>query len=510
VTKTTAGEIADMEPARVARDPRFADPAWTSRPYLRALRGSYLTTTRMATGAVESLPLGASDRRALAFLIRLTTEAMAPTNLLVTNPAALRRAVQTRGRSLVRGATRMVSDLRHNRGLPALVDEDAFTVGRDLATTAGRVVFRNHLMELIQYEARTTTVHTVPLLYCPPWVNKFYIADLTPDQSIVRWAVDHGHTVFMISYRNPDASLRHTSYDDYLHDSLLPALAVVRDITGAEEVNLFGACLGGLLGFMLAAWLDTGHRPRLRSITALNTLVDFADITALTRTGGVGRLLRGPGVRLSDLMTASRGVMGGADLEAFFRLLRSEDLIWSRLRAGWLMGEAPPAYDVLYWNCDTMNVPHRAHHYMLRDLCVDNAFARGTARLAGRPIPPGRVTQDVFVVAARDDHLVPWRSSYRTVRLFPGDVRFHLVSGGHIAAILASPGAGTHYWSIGQSPHPPDASAWLAEATVHHDTWWRPWVRWLAERAGPQRTPPPLGSRRHPAMEAAPGTYVLS
>lgn len=490
------------------RDPRFTDPAWTSNRCLRAVRDTYLAATRIVDRTVEALPLAPADREVARLLVRLTTEAMAPTNLLPTNPAALRKAARTRGRSLVRGAAHLLADVQHNRGWPALVDRRAFTVGRDLATTPGRVVFRNHLMELIQYESRTATVHAVPLLGCPPWVNKFYLADLSPGRSFVEWVVDHGHTVFMISYRNPDASLRHIGYDEYLRDSLVPALAVVRDITGAEEVNLIGICLGGLLGLMLAAWLDESHRPQLRSITAVNTLIDFTEIADLASTGGVGRLLRGPGLRLVQAMTASQGVMSGRNLEAFFRLLHSEELIWARMRAGWLMGETAPAYDLLYWSCDTLNVPHRAHQYLLRNLCLENAFAAGTAELAGRRLRLDRVNQDVFLVAGREDHLVPWASAYRTVGLLPGDVRFHLVFGGHNAAALAPPGSGASYWTGEQDGS--DAAEWLAGATQHHDTWWRAWARWLAKRAGPQRTPPALGNDRHPAREPAPGTYVLT
>ncbi|MEV7098342.1 alpha/beta fold hydrolase [Amycolatopsis sp. NPDC051045] len=492
-----------------ARDPRFLDPAWTSNRYLRAVRDTYLAGTRIADRTAGALPLSPADRKAARFLARLVTDALAPPNLLPANPTALRKAARTRGRSLLQGAKHLLSDVQYNRGLPSLVDQRAFEAGRDLATTPGRVVFRNHLMELIQYEPRTATVHTVPLLCCPPWVNKYYIADLSPGRSIVQWAVEHGHTVFTISYRNPDASLRHIGFEDYLRDSLLPALAVARDITGSEEVNLFGGCLGGLIGLMLAAWLDEHHRPRLRSITALNTLVDFADITALTRTGGTGWILRNLGVRLVEALTSARGVMSGRNLEVFFRLLRSDDLIWSRMKAGWLMGEAPPAYDLLYWNCDTLNVPHRAQQYLLRNLCLDNAFARGTAELAGRRLRLDRVTQDVFVVAARDDHLVPWMSAYRTVRLLPGDVRFYLASGGHNAAVVAPPDTGASYWTGG--PHGrAEAPGWFAGATEHHDTWWRAWAGWLAERAGPQRPPPPLGNDRHPATDPAPGRYVLT
>ncbi|WP_170184947.1 PHA/PHB synthase family protein [Saccharothrix texasensis] len=500
-------DLTENSPGTVVRDARFRDPAWTSNRQLRALRDTYLTATRAANRAVENLPASPNDVRTARFLLDLVTDALSPTNLLPTNPAALRKAVRTRGRSLARGFTHLLTDLRHNGGLPSMVDRQAFTVGQDLATTPGRVVFRNHLMELIQYEPRTAAVHSVPLLCSPPWVNKFYFADLTPERSMVRWAIDHGHTVFMISYRNPDASLRHVGYDEYLLESLVPALEVVRDITDTDEVNLLGACLGGLIGLMLAAWLDDRSLPRLRSVTACNALVDFSDIAEVARTGATGRLLWGPALWLLETLTSARGFASGSHLDAFFRLLRPEELIWSAMRDRWLMGEPPPTYDVLYWSHDSLNVPHRAQQYLLRDLCTENAFAAGTAELAGRRLRLDRVTQDVFLVAGREDHLVPWAAAYRTVRLLPGDVRFHVASGGHIA--LAAPDSGASYWT-GARDDLADASEWLARATEHHDSWWPAWVDWLTERAGPPRTPPPLGSDRHPPMEPAPGTYVLT
>ncbi|MFG2004311.1 PHA/PHB synthase family protein [Spirillospora sp. NPDC048911] len=490
-------------------DPRFCDPAWQSNTCLRLLRRTYLRGSGLVRGVTESLPFAPTDQLALRVLTRATTDAVAPPNFLFTNPTAARRAWSTRGRSLAHGARNFLTDVRDNRGMPALVDKGAFVVGRDLATTPGRVVFRNHLVELIQYEPRTETVHALPLLFNLSWVNKFYLADLTPDRSLIRWALDQGHTVFVISYRNPDATLRNVGYDDYLCAGLLPVLEVIRDITGAEEVNFCGSCLGGLLGLMLAAWHRDDDRPRLRSVTALNTPADFGDITRLITTGAVGRLLRGPGVRLLDRLTERQGFTGGKDFEAFFRLLRSNELLWNQVKDNWLMGKEPPAYDVLYWNCDTLNVPHRAQRYLLRDLCIDNAFARGTAELAGRPLPLDRITQDVFLVGTSDDHLVPWRISHKTVALLPGDVRYYLSVGGHIAGLIAPPDTGARYrTTTGRAC--PDADTWSAEATEYEDSWWRPWSRWLAERAGPQRVPPSTGSARYPPMDPAPGTYVLT
>ncbi|MGW0246592.1 PHA/PHB synthase family protein [Nocardia goodfellowii] len=489
-------------------DPRFADPAWKSYVALRLLHTSYRSVTALLVEAANVLPLARADRLVVRSLIQMANEAAAPPNFLLTNPTALRKAVQTRGRSVMAGARNFLSDVSHNRGLPALVDDEAFTVGEDLASTPGRVVFRNDLMELIQYEPRTPTVYSVPILFCPPWVNKFYIADLTPGRSLIEWTLDHGHTAFVISYRNPGPDQRRVGFDDYLCRALLPALEAIRDITGAEEVNLLGACLGGLMGFMLAAWLRDRDRPRIRSITALNSMTDFADITDITTSGAVGLFSRGLGIHLLERLSSNKGIMSGQNLEAFFRVLRANDLIWSYVKANWLMGQAPPAYDILYWNCDTLNVPHRAQQYLLRDLCLDNSFASGTAVLAGRPLRLDRIVQDVFLVAARDDHIIPWSSSYRTVASLPGDVRFYLASGGHIASVVTPPDSGASYWTNEESI--PDAAKWLAGATRYHDTWWRAWARWLAERAGPQRTPPPTGSKRYPATDPAPGKYVFT
>lgn len=497
-----------------ARDWRFEDPGWSASSCFRLLQQSYLLSGRLVRESVDALPLDPRDRRVVGFLAQLAVDAAAPTNFLAGNPAALRTAWRTRGRSLLRGAANLATDLRTHHGLPAVVDRTGFAKGRDLAATPGRVVFRNQVMELLQYAPATETVHATPMLVSPPWVNKYYVLDLAPGRSVVEWLVEHGHTVFCLSYRNPDAALRDVGFEHYLRDGLLASLEVIGDITGCAEVNVTGACLGGLLALMLAAWqadAGTGEDggPRVGCITLLNTLVDFRHIAELARGGISGALCDLLVTDVVERATARDGYLDGHSIDAFFRFLRANDLVWRYVASSWLMGEPPPAFDILAWNADVMNVAHRAQWYFMREIFFGNAFATGTAELAGRPLRPDRIGQDVFITAARNDHIIPWRSAYRTTALLSGDVRFLLVSGGHVAGVISPPHPKLRYWTNDQRPRP-DPDAWLAGATEHRDTWWRPWRDWLAERSGPLRPPPPTGSARFPAREKAPGIYVHS
>ncbi|GAB2661926.1 class I poly(R)-hydroxyalkanoic acid synthase [Nocardia goodfellowii] len=487
-------------------DRRFSDPAWNTSRYFHLLQQSYLLGAELVAETLDTLPVSRSDRQRLRFLARLAVEATAPTNFLIGNPAALRKARRTRGRSLLRGAANFIGDLGNNYGLPTVVDSTGFVKGRDLAPTPGRVVFRNHLMELIQYEPRTEKVHTVPLLICSSWVNKYYIADLAPGLSVIRWLIDQGHTVFVISYRNPDKTLRDVGFEHYLREGPLAAMPVVRSITGVDEINLAGWCLGGLLALMTAAWLadQADALPRLRSITMLNSLADFTDIAQVTDTGVLGMPIDSVVLGVIDRVMAWQGYLDGRAIEAFFRLLKTDDMVWHHVITRWLLGEPPKPSILLAWNCDVVNVPYRAQRYLLHDLCMNNAFAAGTAELNGRLVRPGDIEQDVFIVAPRDDHIIPWQAAYRTIGLLCGDVRFHLVAGGHVAGILASPG----YWTNVRASWTDDSEAWLRTATEHKGSWWQPWRAWLADRSGPLRSPPRIGNAHHPAQEPAPGTYV--
>jgi polyhydroxyalkanoate synthase len=362
------------------------------------------------------------------------------------------------------------------------------------------VVFRNDLMELIQYAPQTERTHRIPLLCSPPWINKYYIMDLAPGRSFVEWAVAKGHTVFAISYRNPDESMRNVALDDYLLRGPYDALDVIAEITGTDQVNIVGLCLGGTLTAMLLAHLAANDRDRVRSATLLNTLVDFSE------PGPMGRFLDRTSVeRLSERMLR-RGYLDSTEMAGMFDLLRARDLIWNYVVSGWLMGEQPPAFDILAWNADGTRMPADMHSFYLRCCYVENQLARGEMSLARTRLDLGRITADTYLLSAKDDHIAPWRSSYATTRLLHGGVRFVLSSSGHVAGIVNPPGSRRTFWTNEQLPADPEA--WLAGAEEHRGSWWQDWADWIASRAGARRRPPPLGSDAHRPLTEAPGSYV--
>jgi polyhydroxyalkanoate synthase subunit PhaC len=489
------------EPAvPVPDDRRFADPAWSDNPVFFAVRQVYQAA---ATLTDDVLSVGQGDpesdakaRLAAGFLV----DALAPTNFLFTNPAALKRAFDTGGRSVAAGTRNLVSDMLTNRGLPRQVDTSPFTLGVNLAATPGRVVFRNELMELIQYGPQTRQVHAVPLLASPPWINKYYIMDLSPGRSFLEWAVQHNRTVFAISYRNPDASMRDVTLDDYLIEGPRLALDIVQDITGAPTVDIVGLCLGGALTGMLAAYLAGAGDDRLGSVTLLNTLLDYAEpgvLGAFTDARTVARLER---------QMAAAGYLDSSQMRTTFDILRANDLIFSYVVSGWLMGQDPPAFDILAWNADGTRLPAAMHSFYLRSLYMRNELARGVMELAGQRLSLTDVKNDTYVVGAVNDHIVPWAASYQATRLLGGDVRYVLSSGGHIAGIVNPPGPKA--WFEASGTYPATGQEWRASAQRHAGSWWQDWADWAANRAGALVDPPPLGSASFPAFGDAPGDYV--
>jgi polyhydroxyalkanoate synthase len=482
------------------KDRRFADRAWSENALYFGLQQAYLAATRLGSDLVDAAGLDSSRSEKARFALRLVADALSPSNLLVTNPTALKRAFDTGGHSVVRGVSRLLSDLRDNNGMPSQVDRSGFRVGQNLAATPGLVVFRNDLMELIQYAPRTDTVHEVPLLCSPPWINKYYVMDLAPGRSFVQWAVDNGHTVFAISYRNPDDSMRAVTLDDYLREGPLTALDIIEDITGSPRVNLAGLCLGGTLTAMLLAYLAARQEDRVASATLLNTLVDFTDPGALavfTDANAVDRLER---------RMAARGFLGGSEMAGTFNVLRANDLIFNYLVSGWLMGEDPPAFDILSWNADTTRMPAQMHAFYLRSCYVHNLFARGELDLAGVRLDLSKVGQDMYVLGAENDHITPWTGSYRTTQLVGGTVRYVLSSAGHIAGIVNPPSPKARHWTNDALPE--DPLAWRSEATARSGSWWEDWVDWVTPRSGPRREPPAMGSAAYPPLGNAPGQYV--
>ncbi|HEY6313006.1 MAG TPA: alpha/beta fold hydrolase [Streptosporangiaceae bacterium] len=482
-------------------DKRFADPTWSGNPAFFAVRQGYMAASRLVS---DLLAAGAGDavddakaRLATGFLL----DALAPTNFLFTNPAALKRVLETGGGSLAGGARNFVDDLVNNGGRPRQVDTRPFKVGENLAATPGKVVFKNDLMELIQYAPQTEQVHEVPVLASPPWINKYYVMDLAPGRSFLEWAVQHERTVFAISYRNPDPSMHGVTLDDYLIHGPREAMDVISEITGAPKIDIIGLCLGGALTAMLAAYLTEKGDDRIGSITLLNTLLDYSEpgvLGAFTDEKTVARLER---------QMAAKGVLEGSQMAGTFDILRANDLIFSYVVSNWLMGQGPPAFDILAWNGDSTRMPAAMHSFYLRSLYMRNELARGELELAGQRLSLADVTSDTYVVGAINDHIVPWHGSYKTGGLMGGKVRYVLSSGGHIAGIVNPPGPKA--WYEAAEAAGPDAEAWRASASKHRGSWWEDWTEWAQARAGARIKPPGMGSRRYRALADAPGEYVF-
>jgi polyhydroxyalkanoate synthase len=483
-----------------AGDRRFSDPAWEDNAGFFALRQSYLVLRRLAEDLVAVAELDEATRAKAAFVVSLLADALAPTNLLLTNPAALKRAFDTGGQSVVAGARNCVDDVLHNGGQPRQVDASPFRLGENMAVTPSKVVYRNDVMELLQYMPQTEEVHATPLLASPPWINKYYVMDLAPGRSLIEWAVQHGRTVFAISYRNPDSSLSGLTMDDYLVHGTQAALDVVTEITGSGTVDVLAVCLGGTLAAMNAAHLAARGEHAIGTLTLINTLLDY------TEPGQLGCFVDEGTVRKLERRMARKGYLDGADMAGTFNALRANDLIFSYVASNWLMGEQPPAFDLLAWNADSTRLPAAMHSWYLRSCYMENQLAKGTMVLGGQRLDLAAVMSDTYIVAAERDHIVPWTSSYESTGLLGGDVRFVLSSGGHIAGIVNPPNPKS--WVLTSDTNPPSVQQWRDGASQQDESWWEDWARWMADRAGPLAKPPRIGSRRHRILTDGPGEYV--
>jgi polyhydroxyalkanoate synthase len=502
------GASADAPIEVDRKDRRFSDPAWESNPAFFALRQSYLAACAFTDELLEAGRVdGLTDAKAAQF-VHLLQNALAPTNFPLTNPDVLVKAFQTGGRSMVAGAQLAMEDMR-NGGRPVKVDHSAFTLGKNLAATPGKVIYRNELAELIQYAPQTDEVHEVPLLASPPWINKYYVMDLAPRRSFVEWAVQHGHTVFTLSYRNPEESMRDITLDDYLLMGPVAALEVVSQITGADRVDVVGLCLGGAMAAMMAAHLAAEDSGLLGSLTLLNTMLDYnspGDLGAMVDQASLDRL---------DRRMADTGFLDSKDMALTFDLLRPNDLIFNYVVSRWLKGEPPASFDILAWNDDSTRMPAAMHATYLRSLYGANLLARGEMSLAGELLDLSAVEADCYIVGAINDHIVPWRSSYASERLLGGDVRYVLSSGGHVAGIVNPPSPKAWFEALEAAPdgsmpdYPVAPDEWREVAEKRPLSWWEDWTEWSAQRAGPRRKPPRMGSRKHRALADAPGTYVL-
>ena len=499
---------ADAEP--VARpdedDRRFRDHAWDDAPWLDVLKQAYLANARACAALPDAVAgLDESSRRRLGFAVRQMTDALAPTNFFPTNPEAIRAAFESGGMSAVKGMRQFVRDLDPETGRLdiRMCPPDAFTVGETIAATPGKVVFQNDLIQLIQYAPATETVRRRPLLLVPPWMNKFYVMDLRPGNSMVEWLVGQGHTVFVISWVNPDSSFADKGFEDYMLEGPLAALEAVERATGEREVNAVGYCLGGILLSALSAWLHARGDTRLASTTYLATMVDFSDV------GPVGVFIDEDGLPALESAISARGYLSGQQVADTWRAVRANDLVWSFWVNGYLLGKEPPALDLLFWNCDPTNMPAAMHTFVMRNMYVGNRLREpGGLTLAGEAIDVTRITTPSYVLSTVEDHIAPWKTTYETTQLFAGPVEFVLGGSGHIAGVV-NPPAKQKYWYRTGAETPSSPEAWHEAAHVHEGSWWAHWDRWLEPFGGgevPARIP---GKGALPAIEDAPGSYVM-
>ena len=486
-------------------DKRFADQAWTDNPAYRRLGQGYLAWSESLERLVdryEESGAGWREVERARFAVNALIAAAAPTNTLAGNPAALKKALDTGGRSVVRGLGNMLEDVRSNGGLPALCDPTAFGVGRNLATTPGAVVYRDDVIEIIQYAPTTDEVHARPLLVIPPIINRYYFLDLRAGRSFVEHAVGQGFQTFVVSWRNPGREHKHWDLDTYV-ERLRRAVSVVREVTGSPDVNTIGFCAGGILQTLLLNHLAAMEDTSVHSAAYGVTLLDFSERAPIGAFAG--KWVTG----LARRVSRTRGVLGGKSLGSVFSLMKPGDLVFNGLVSQWLQGEPVPAFDVLAWNSDATNMAGRVHDQFLSFFRDNTLVQPGAVTVLGSPLDLGEITVPTFVTGAVTDHLTPWRGCYRTTRLLSGPSTFVLSNGGHIQSLINPPGnPKAKHWVGGEAVADPEE--WRAGAEERTGSWWETWAEWTAVRSGPRvAAPTQLGSQRHPVLTAAPGLYVL-
>jgi poly[(R)-3-hydroxyalkanoate] polymerase subunit PhaC len=482
-------------------DKRFNAPDWQQNTVFDALKQSYLlTATTLLKSAAEVQGLDEHQQRKLIFYLRQFLDAISPTNFAFTNPQVIHEMVQTGGKNLVAGMEHLLRDIR--AGQVKMTDTDTFEPGRNLALTPGQVVLRNRLVELIQYAPTTKTVYSIPLLFIPPWINKYYILDMQLENSLIKFLVDAGFTVFVISWKNPDASMEDIGFEDYLDLGPLDALATIREITGSPHINAVGYCIGGTLLSMALPYLEAKKDKTVKNATFFVSLQDFSEV------GDTSVFIDEPQVTYIEGQMMERGYLDSRSMATMFNMLRANDLIWSNIINNYLLGKEPPAFDLLYWNADGTRMTRDAHSFYLRNTYLENNLIKpGKIVLKGVPIELGKIYQDIYAVGTQQDHIVPWQSAWRITQLASGKVHFVLSGSGHIAGIINPPSKGRGYWTNDRSVARTDE--WLESAKHHDGSWWTDWLEWLKPRSGEQVSPPPIGSKAHPPLTPAPGTYVL-
>lgn len=479
-------------------DKRFRSELWQSNPFYENLKEQYKLTARLIDKTLEKANDNLDERtaRLVDFYGRQWRDALSPSNYPWTNPEVLKQAIESNGQSLVDGLTNLLHDLAQGR--ITMTPQDAFTLGKDIACTPGKVVYENELMQLIQYEPTTDKVQKVPLLLIPAWINKYYVLDMQPHNSMVKWLVDEGFTVFIISWVNPDKKHQNTSFDDYLMLGAWEAAQTALEITGEEKLHIAGYCLGGTLLACLMAWLEAGDEAGcVASATYLTTLVDF------DQAGDLKVFTDESQIKVLEKTLEARGYLEGNEMAAIFNALRPQDLIWSFVVNNYLLGKAPASFDLLYWNNDATRMPAKMHLFYLREMYLNNNLAKGKITLSGRKIDLKRILVPSYVLATQEDHISPWRATYAATQLYRGERRFVLSGSGHIAGVVNPPVKKKYGWRDAEKL-PEDANQWFEHSEAHEGSWWIDWREWLLKRD--HHTVPARKIKN--ALEAAPGSYV--
>ncbi|MFG1309016.1 class I poly(R)-hydroxyalkanoic acid synthase [Xanthobacter tagetidis] len=502
--KRLAGEEVAPVVAPDPRDARFKDAGWSESPIFDALKQAYLVTSKWAEDMVEEAEgLQPHTKHKAEFLVRQLANAISPSNFVVTNPEVIRETLSSSGENLVKGMQHLTEDLIAGKGTLKIrqTDMSAFEVGRNLATTPGKVVYENELMQLIQYAPATGQVKKTPVLIVPPWINKFYILDLTPEKSMIRWLVDQGVTVFTISWVNPDARLAAKGFDDYMRDGIMAALDQVAIASGERRVHTVGYCVGGTLLAVTLAYMAATGDDRIASSTFLTTQIDF------THAGDLKVFVDEEQLAVLERKMKQMGYLEGSKMASAFNMLRSNDLIWPYVVNNYMKGKAPFPFDLLYWNADSTRMPAANHSYYLRNCYLTNNIARGLADLSGVRIDMTKVQVPVYSLATREDHIAPPNSVFIGANMLSGPVRYVLAGSGHIAGVVNPPAKMKYqYWADG--PVGPSFEAWLDGAREHKGSWWPDWMQWFSALHPDEVQARAVGGGRLQPIEDAPGRYV--
>ena len=485
------------------KDKRFASQAWSDNPLAAFSASAYLLNARTLMGLADAVEADTKARARIRFAVEQWLAASAPSNFLAFNADAQQKAIETKGQSIAKGVQNMLHDMQ--QGHVSMTDESLFEVGKNVATTEGAVVFENELFQLIEYKPLTTRVYEKPFLLVPPCINKFYILDLQPENSLIRYAVSQGHRTFVVSWRNPDASLAKKTWDNYVQDAAIKAITVTQEITGAKSINALGFCVGGtILGTALAVLAASGEKP-VASATFLTALLDFTD------TGILDVFIDEAFVNYREQEMGQGGLLKGQELASTFSFLRPNDLVWNYVVGNYLKGETPPPFDLLYWNSDSTNLPGPFYAWYLRNTYLENKLCQpGKATVCGQKIDFRKLKLPVYIYGSREDHIVPIGGAYASTQHLPGQKRFVMGASGHIAGVINPPAAKKRsHWVREDGKFPATQADWQAGATEHAGSWWTDWASWLQSHAGKQiAAPKAYGKGKYKAIEPAPGRYV--